>query len=154
MKFCSAVLEMNRISWNFQDLFTTWCHIAPPLLNFNPHDFGVSQSKTMTLPYKTWGSGGIILWAMLTVFLVLETLIKVSELCQCNLHLKRHMMMTPVAAAWIPLIMQFSSCLTTKACLYTTYWYWWSYLFRNANVDTPHIIIKTVVHVFFNKLLI
>ena len=29
----------------------------------------------------------------------LETLIKVSELCQSNLHLKRHMMMTAVDAA-------------------------------------------------------
>ena len=28
------------------------------ILNFYPHDFGVSQSKTRTLPYKTWGSGG------------------------------------------------------------------------------------------------
>ena len=27
---------------------------------FYPHDFGVSHSKTRTLPYKTWGSGGII----------------------------------------------------------------------------------------------
>ena len=26
--------------------------------NFYPHNFGVSQSKTRTLPYKTWGSGG------------------------------------------------------------------------------------------------
>ena len=49
---------LNRISWNFQELFTTWCHTAPPISNFYPHDFGVSQSKTRTLPYKTWGSGG------------------------------------------------------------------------------------------------
>ena len=49
---------LNRISWNFQELFTTWCHTAPPILNFYPHDFGVSQSKTRTLPYKTWRSGG------------------------------------------------------------------------------------------------
>ena len=63
---------MNRISWNFQELFTTWCHTAPPILSFYLNDFRVSQSKTRTLPYKTWGNGGIILWALLTVFLVLH----------------------------------------------------------------------------------
>ena len=61
---------LNRISWNFQELFTTRYHTAPPILNFYSNDFGVSQSKTRTLPYKTWESGGIILWALLTVFLV------------------------------------------------------------------------------------
>ena len=49
---------MNRISWNFQELFTTWCHTAPLILSFYSNAFGVSQSKTRTLPYKTWGSGG------------------------------------------------------------------------------------------------
>ena len=49
---------LYRISWNFQELFTTWCHTAPPILSFYSNDFGVSQSKTRTLPYKTWGSGG------------------------------------------------------------------------------------------------
>ena len=66
-----AATPLNRILWNFQELFTTWCHTAPPILSFYLNDFGVSQSKTRTLPYKTWGSGGIILWALLTVFLVL-----------------------------------------------------------------------------------
>ena len=60
---------LNRISWNFQEL---WCHTAPPILSFNSNDFGVSLSKTRTLPYKTLGSGGIILWALLTVFLVVH----------------------------------------------------------------------------------
>ena len=36
-------------------------HTAPPILSFYLNDFGVSQSKTMSLPYKTWGSEGIIL---------------------------------------------------------------------------------------------
>ena len=31
---------------------------APPYLKFSPPGFGVSQSKTRTLPYKRWGSGG------------------------------------------------------------------------------------------------
>ena len=39
-------------------MFTTWCHTAPPILSFKSNDFGVSQSKRRTLPYKTWGSGG------------------------------------------------------------------------------------------------
>ena len=46
------------------------CHTAPPMLSFHSNDFGVYQSKTMTLPYKHGGAGGIILWALLTVFLV------------------------------------------------------------------------------------
>ena len=45
-------------------------HTAPPIWGFYSNDFGVSQSKKRTLPYKTWGSGGIILWALLTVSLV------------------------------------------------------------------------------------
>ena len=43
-------------------------------LSFYSNDFGVSQSKTRTLPYKTWGSWGIILWALLTVFILLYKL--------------------------------------------------------------------------------
>ena len=41
--------------WNFQELFTTWCHTAPPILNFYLHDFGVSLSKTWTLPLQHMG---------------------------------------------------------------------------------------------------
>ena len=48
---------MNRILWNFKELFTTWYHTAPPILNFYPHDFGVSQSKTRTLPLRHMGGG-------------------------------------------------------------------------------------------------
>ena len=123
----SKTAEQNFME--LSGLFTTWCHTAPSIWNVYPHDFGVSQSKTRTLPlrhmwaggslihyfsktseqnimtlsgivhymmpyctsylsfysndfgfpqsktrtlpYKTWGSGGIILWALLTVFLVL-----------------------------------------------------------------------------------
>ena len=54
----SPLRPLNRISWNFQELFTTWCHTAPPILSLYSNDFGVSQSKTRTLPYTTWGSGG------------------------------------------------------------------------------------------------
>ena len=43
---------LNRILWNFQELFTTWCHTAPPILNFYLHDFGVSQNKTSTLQLR------------------------------------------------------------------------------------------------------
>ena len=49
---------LKKISWNFQEFFTTICHTAPPILSFYSNDYGVSQSKTRTLPYKTWGSGG------------------------------------------------------------------------------------------------
>ena len=38
-------------------MFTTRCHTAPPILNFYPHDFGVSQSKTRTLPLRHMGGG-------------------------------------------------------------------------------------------------
>ena len=60
LNLLSATLlrPLYRISWNFQELFTTWCHTAPPILSFYSNDFGVPQSKTRTLPYKTWGSGG------------------------------------------------------------------------------------------------
>ena len=51
---------LNRISWNFQELFTTWCHTPPPILNFYPHDFGVSQSKTRTLPLQHMGDPSLI----------------------------------------------------------------------------------------------
>ena len=54
----SVLLPPRPISWNFQKLFTTWCHTVPPILIFYSNDFGVSQSKTRTLPYKAWGSGG------------------------------------------------------------------------------------------------
>ena len=56
-------------------MFTIWCHTAPPILNF-------SQSKTRTLPYKKWGSGGIILWALLTVLLVFILCFFISILCK------------------------------------------------------------------------
>ena len=55
---CTRLRPLNRISWNFQELFTTWCHTAPPILSFYLTDFGVSQSKTRTLPFNTWWSGG------------------------------------------------------------------------------------------------
>ena len=67
--YSSKTTEQNFMK--LQELFTTWCHTAPPILSFYSNDFGVSQSKSRTFPYKTWGSGGIILWALLTVFLVL-----------------------------------------------------------------------------------
>ena len=33
-------------------------YTAPPISSFYSNDYGVSQSKTRTLPYKTWGSKG------------------------------------------------------------------------------------------------
>ena len=68
IRYSSKTAEQNFMK--LSGIFTTWCRTAPPILSFYSNDFGVSQSKTRTLPYKTWGSGGIILWAMLTVFLV------------------------------------------------------------------------------------
>ena len=52
----SKTAEQNFME--LSGLFTTWCHTAPSILNFYSNDFGFPQSKTRTLPYKTWGSGG------------------------------------------------------------------------------------------------
>ena len=68
IRYCSMTAEQN-----FMKLSGIVHYMMPyctSYFKFYPHDFGVSQSKTRTLPYKTWGSGGIIFWALLTVFLV------------------------------------------------------------------------------------
>ena len=52
LESASPLRPLNRISWNFQELFTTCCHTAPPILSFYSNDFGVSQSKTRTLPLQ------------------------------------------------------------------------------------------------------
>ena len=44
LKSATLLRPLNRISWNFQELFTTWCHTAPPILKFYSNDFGVSKS--------------------------------------------------------------------------------------------------------------
>ena len=55
------LLLNRRTEWNFQELFTTWCHTARPILNFYPHDFGVSHSKTRTLPLRHMGGGASLI---------------------------------------------------------------------------------------------
>ena len=57
LEYATPLRPLNRISWNFQELFTTWCHTASSILSFYSNDFGVSQSKTRTLPYKDGGAG-------------------------------------------------------------------------------------------------
>ena len=53
IRYSFKTTEQNFLK--FQELFTTWCHTAPTILNFYPHDFGVSQSKTRTLPLRHMG---------------------------------------------------------------------------------------------------
>ena len=65
IRYSSKTAEQN-ISWNFQELFTTWCHTAPPVLNFYPHDFGVYQSKTRTLPLQHMGDPSLIRYSSWT----------------------------------------------------------------------------------------
>ena len=59
IRYSSKTSKQNfmKLSGIVHYMFTTWCLTAPPILSFYSHDFGVSQSKTRTLPYKTWGSG-------------------------------------------------------------------------------------------------
>ena len=73
IRYSSKTAEQNfmKLSGIVHYMMPYW----PPILSFYLNDFGVSQSKTRTFSYKTWGSGGIILWALFTVFLVSNMII-------------------------------------------------------------------------------
>ena len=51
---------LNRISWNFQELFTPWCHTAPPILNFIRMIFGFPRAKQGLCHYDIGGGASII----------------------------------------------------------------------------------------------
>ena len=56
IRYSSKTAEQNFMK--LSGIVHYMIHTAPPILSFYSNDFGVSQSRTRTLPYKTWGSGG------------------------------------------------------------------------------------------------